>query len=289
MPETRRPIKPWKPAVLAASRALGRGSAPLRVVPDFLIIGGQRCGTTSLYRTLSQHPAIMKPVRHKGVHYFDVAYEHPMSWYRGHFPLSASARRIERDLGLRPQSFESSPYYMFHPQAAQRIARDLPGVRLVALIRDPVERAYSAHAHEYARGFETEPIRRALELEQERLSRELEKMAANPTYESHAHRHQAYVSRGEYVTHLERVSRLVGRENLHIVDSGDFFSDPAPTYQLILKFLGLPALGEPRFERHNSRPRADMDPEVRAQLESYFEPWDERLSKWLGWTPSWRR
>src|SRR5205823_12464311 len=99
------------------------------------------------------------------VHFFDVSCRRGLSWYRCQFPRLPSARRATRGADVTPVSFESSPYYMFHPAAPERIARDLPEVRLLVLRRDPVERANSGHAHEVAHGFETESFEAALELE----------------------------------------------------------------------------------------------------------------------------
>jgi len=103
-------------------------------------------------------------------------------------------------------TFESSPYYLFHPLALDRIAADLPDVKLVVLVRDPVERAYSAHAHEAARGYEDLSFAAALEAEEGRLDGEVERLLGDPAYESHAHRHQAFRSRGEYAVQLERAA-----------------------------------------------------------------------------------
>ena len=125
-------------AAHSISVSTGRATHWARMLPGFLIVGAQRCGTTSMYRTLSQHPAILKAVLHKGVHYFDTGYDHDLAWYQGHFPLLAWAALARRATGEAPLTFESSPYYMFHPLAAQRISRDLPGVRLLVLTRDPV-------------------------------------------------------------------------------------------------------------------------------------------------------
>ncbi len=155
-----------KRSVQALTVGFGRLTSRARMTPEFLIIGGQRCGTTSMYRTLAQHPNVLKAVKHKGIHYFDTDYQRGMDWYRAHFPLRRTADAVERRTGVRPLTFESSPYYMFHPLAAERIARDLPGVKVLVLLRDPVERAYSAHAHELARGFETEDFETALDLEE---------------------------------------------------------------------------------------------------------------------------
>jgi hypothetical protein len=278
-----------KRAAQTLSVTAGRLTGWARVLPDFLITGGQRCGTTSMYRALSAHPAILKPVLHKGVHYFDTGYDHGPAWYRGHFPLEATARRIERRTGIRPLAFESAPYYLCHPLAADRIARDLPDVRLIVLLRDPVERAYSAHAHELARGYETEAsFERALELEQERLADEAAKIIADPSYHSHGHQHHAYLDRGHYIDYLERLEKLFGRDRLHVVDSHEFFADPEPVYDGVLEFLGLPNQGYPAFARHNARRRSPLPPALRARLTEHFGPYDARLAEWLGRPPSWR-
>jgi hypothetical protein len=272
----------------SAATSVGRLTSSARVTPDFLIIGGQRCGTTSLYQTLRTHPDVLPPVLHKGVHYFDTSYPRGAGWYRAHFPLRATARRIERRSGTRPLTFESSPYYMFHPLAADRIAHDLPGVRLLILLRDPVERAYSAHAHELARGFETEDFETALALEESRLAGEADRIEAEPGYNSPSHQHHAYLQRGRYIDHLERLESVFGRNRMHVIDSHRFFTEPEPVYDGVLQFLGLPNTGYPVFERHNARPRSPMSDELRARLEDHFAPYDERLAQWLGQPVAWR-
>ena len=277
-----------KRAVQAVTVNAGRLTSPWRMTPDFLVIGGQRCGTTSMYRTLSQHPAVLKAVRHKGVHYFDTDYSKGMAWYRAHFPLQRTADQVERRLGVRPQTFESAPYYMFHPLAAERIERDLPGVKVIVLLRDPVERAYSAHAHELARGYEDQDFETALALEDSRLDGEAERLIADPQYRSHSHQHHGYLQRGRYVEHLERLEKVFGRDRIHVVDSHRFFTEPEPVYDDVLEFLGLPHTGYPTFEQHNARPRSPMPAELRERLEAHCEPYDERLVSWLGHPVSWR-
>ena len=285
-----------RPAVVTrvahlGSLTYGRLTAGARTLPTFLICGGQRCGTTSLYRALAAHPAILKAVLHKGVHYFDTNYHRGPGWYRAHFPLRDTVSRVGARHGVRAQVFESSPYYLYHPHAPARIAADLPNVKLVVLLRDPVERAYSQHAHEVARGYETEPdVARALAAEASRLAGEVDRMRAQPWYHSFAHQHLAYRQRGEYVTYLRRLETLVGRDRLHVVDAGDFFTAPEHSYDGVLDFLGLPRLGYPPFERHNARPRGSALPErLRAELSQHYRGYDEQLAEWLGWEPSWRR
>ena len=241
-----------------------------------------------MYKTLGQHPAVLPAVLHKGAHYFDTGYHHGPAWYRGHFPLLATARRAAPAPDRPPITGESSPYYLFHPLAAQRIKADLPEVRLLVLLRDPVERAYSAHTHETARGFETEPFERALELERTRLAGEAEKLVADPTYQSHSHQHHAYVTRGRYAEQLERFESLFGRDRIHVVDSQRFFTDPEPVFAGVVDFLGIGAADGIVFERHNARPRSPMAESVRRRLEDQLAGSDAALVRWLGGPPSWR-
>jgi Sulfotransferase domain len=283
---------PVKKVVHLGSRSYGRLTAPARMTPSFLICGGQRCGTTSMYRALAAHPVVLKAVLHKGVHYFDTSYDHGMAWYRAHFPLQRSGDKITERYGVPAQTFESSPYYMYHPQAAARIAHDLPQAKLVVLVRDPVERAYSQHHHEVARGFEAErDFGAALALEPARLHRQEERLASDPAYYSFAHQHHAYRARGEYARYLSMMAQHVGRERIHVVESERFFSEPEDVYDEVCEFLGLPTyLERPPFERHNARPRqADMDPALRRELTNYYLPHDEALTRWLGRMPAWRR
>src|SRR3954468_13831079 len=218
---------PVKRVVHLGSRSYGRLTAPARMTPSFLICGGQRCGTTSLYRALAAHPVVLKAVLHKGVHYFDTSYGRGMGWYRAHFPLQRTALKVGQRHGVPAQTFESSPYYMYHPQAAGRIARDLPDAKILVLVRDPVERAYSQHAHEVARGFERErDFAAALALEGHRLAGEERRLREDPGYHSHSHQHHAYRERGRYVEHLERLAGVFGRDRIHVVDSERFFAEP---------------------------------------------------------------
>ncbi len=282
---------PVKRLIHTGTRTYGRMTAANRLLPGFLLCGGQRCGTTSLYRALSSHPAVLKPVFHKGVHYFDTGYHNGVNWYRAHFPTRSSALRIAEHTGLSPMAFESSPYYLYHPLAAERFARDLPGVKMIVLVRDPVQRARSQHAHEVARGFEPlTDFRHALDAETDRLAGETEKLQRDPDHYSFNHQHHAYTSRGRYADHLERIARVVAPERILVVDSGDFFTDPETVYDRILRFLGLPWLGEPVFAKHNARPnKAPLADDVDRRLDNFFQPHDARLAEWLGKTPSWRR
>ena len=273
---------------LVAADQLGRRTAKHRVLPDMLIVGGQRCGTTTLFKALAQHHGFLGPTMRKGVHYFDLHPEQSIEWYRAHFPTHGAVESARREGEGRVVVGESSPYYLWHPLTAARIAHALPGVRVIALLRDPVERAYSAHAHELARGFETEPFERALELESDRLKGEEERLRSEEIPRSLAHQHLAYVKRGEYIDQLERMERAVGAENMLVLDSSDFWSNPERDWPRVTQFLGL-SDQDVSLKRHNARSRAPMGDALREQLNAHYSPFDERLASWWGHVPSWRR
>jgi hypothetical protein len=242
-----------------------------------------------MFHLLRQHPVVFSgTLPRKEVHYFDHKYGRGAAWYRCHFPFTARTRLVAHRSGVAPVAFEATANYMFHPLAPARIHHDLPGVRLLVLVRDPVERAYSAHAHQVGYGYESEPFERALELEDARLAGEAERMAADPGYDSFAHDHHTYRARGYYADQLEHLESLFGRDAIHVVDSDSFFADPVPAYGQVLSFLGLPG-HTPRFTPQNARPRSPMPESLRTSLREHFRPHDERLTRWLGHPPSWRR
>ncbi len=272
-----------------SERAYRRVAAPtawLRMEPGFIVIGAQRCGTTSLFRALTAHPQLMRPLFHKGVNYFDLNYYRGADWYRSHFPLVEIARHRTARHGAAV-AFEASGYYLYHPFALQRLASDLPAIKLVAMVRNPVERAFSAYKHEYARGFERESFERALALEDERLAGEVDRMREDPAYESFSHRHHSYRRRGQYAEQLERALALVPAERVHVIQSEAFFRHPVDEYRRLVSFLGLRPFELADFGQHNSRPGVPMDPKTRRMLEEHYAPHDQRLARLLGSPLQW--
>ncbi|MCY7400675.1 MAG: sulfotransferase [Nocardioides sp.] len=265
---------------------MGAAPAPRRQLPACILVGAQRAGTTSLFRALMSHPSIYSANYHKGVNYFDVNYTRDFSWYQGHFPTVSSLRKRTRG-ATDAITFEASGYYLFHPCAAERMARHLPDVRILAMLRDPVERAYSAWKHELARGYETESFERALELEDERLSGQEERMLEDPGYQSFSHRHHAYVRRGQYAEQLLRMQQSFSPDRIHVIESESFFEQPEETYGGLLDFLQLPPALPERFDRWNGRPSSAMAEETRVRLRQHFLGHDQSLATLLGREPAW--
>ena len=265
-----------KHAIRSAQSTWGRSTSSLRLLPDFLIIGAQRGGTTSLYKYLAEHPAVAAPPLGKGAHFFDTNFARGEAWYRGHFPTRLVGRAAR---GGRPRiTGESSPYYLFHPHAPSRVAAMLPGVKLIAMLRDPVTRAHSHYWHEVARGFESLSFDEAIEREPERLEPELARLRADPDYNSFAHQHHSYLSRGLYAQQLDAWYSLFPRESILVVSSEEFFAEPDRVFRRVLAFLGLPARSLPFYEPFNPREYPPMADETRRRLVAYFAEPNARLA-----------
>src|SRR5438105_3273690 len=146
-----RPVKDGAKSAWAGYARLTSGS---RLLPDHLIIGTQRAGTTSLYKYLVKHPAIAHALT-KELRFFDLHYDRGFGWYRSRFPSVRHRERLRRAKGLSMIVGESSPDYLFHPYAPARIARDLPNAKLVVLLRNPVDRADSPYWPPPARGVDS--------------------------------------------------------------------------------------------------------------------------------------
>ncbi len=260
-------------------------TASRRVLPDFLIVGAQRSGTTSLYCGLLAHPSFVAPLlRRKGVHYFDTGYTHGLDWYRAHFPL-ASAMQARSPTHGHKVTGEASPYYMFHPAAPERIARDLPGVKLVVVLRDPVMRAHSHYQHMRWEGHEPlATFELALSSESSRLAGEEDKLLRDPAYRSFSHQHHAYARRGLYARQLERLFDHVDPSRVLVTSSALLFSDPASQLARIVEFVGLEPHGcAAPLGVHNSTRVDPMQPTTYRWLRDYYEEPNRDLHDLLGW------
>jgi Sulfotransferase domain len=246
-------------------------------LPHFLIIGAQKGGTSTLYASLSTHPEIAG-AGSKELHFFDRHYVDGIRSYRRQFP------KLERG----QITGEATPYYIFHPLAPERVARTLPGVKLIAILRNPVDRAYSQYHSSVRKGFEDLPtFEEAIAAEPERLSGEREKVMGDPAYDSHSLRRHSYLTRGIYADQLESWFEHVSREQFLILRSEDFAGRPRRLLRRCEDFLGI-GRGGAKLESAGRRGRYEpMSVETRTRLEEFYEPHNRRLQSLLGEDFSW--
>lgn len=271
-----------KGAVGAAVEGVGAITSFLRMLPTFIIVGGQRCGTNSLYEYLAAHHLVGRALPLPEVHFFDVSFDRGMDWYRGHFPVRFRSVRLRDGAENRLITGESSPYYMFHPLAIRRVADSLPDIKLVVLLRNPVDRAYSHYNHERSRGHEPLSFEEAIELEHERLTGEEERIVADDGYRSFNHQHFSYLARGAYADQLERIFASCGRDRVLVLTSEDLFSAPRDTHLKALEFLGLPTLPLARYPKLNPGRYSGLSSALRRRLSDHFADDNQRLSLLLG-------
>ena len=281
----RRPIK-------RLFRGFGIATSGLRPLPDYLIIGAHRAGTTSLWTYLHEHPCVSVNFPRlqgvKGVRYFDENYARGIGWYRSHFPTAAYRGYLRRRHGTRALAGDASSYYLFHPAAAERAARVVPDARIVVLLRNPIDRAYSHWQRERRDG--KEPLERfdeAVAAEPERLAGEVERILNDDRYYSYAHENFSYIAQGLYLDPLRRWFEHYPRERVHVELSERFSREPQAAYERVLNFLGLPSL-----ELRDARPRntvaaEPLDPAIRQQLSARLAPHNRRLEEFLGIELGW--
>ncbi|WP_026535885.1 sulfotransferase domain-containing protein [Arthrobacter sp. H14] len=276
----------------AATRQYAQLTVRDRPAPDFLVIGTKRGGTTSLFNYLMMHPGIMglyPQVRgKKSTDYFFKERQRGEHWYRSHFQTETYRKLVSRRLGYRPISGEASPYYLWDPRVAGHVRELSGGIKAIALLRDPVERAWSHYQERAQNGVEPLEFPAALEAEETRLQGELEKMLAEPAYCSTAHDFYSYRSRGVYLPQIQNWRRSFPEGQLLILRSEDMYEDVQATFDRVCDFLKVPSTVLPTTRTFNARKRSStMPPEVEAELREYFAPHNEDLYRYLGTDELW--
>lgn len=234
---------------------------------DYLIIGAQRSGTTSLMHYIGKHPRVHFRAARE-VCYFCHNYGRGLAWY-------------ERKLGRRrPGKLrgEKSPDYMLYREVPRRVARVAPGVKLIVALRDPVERAHSSYKLGVLRQGETRSIEDAIWGAPTRESTEFAGLTI-----SH------YLAFGHYAEQLERWFHFFPREQFFIMHSANLFRRPARQCRRLLAFLGLPPYSH-RFRKEGVLVRGKPLPETtRRKLIEYYRPHNQHLYELLNFDFGWPR
>jgi hypothetical protein len=247
-----------------------------RALPGAVILGAQKCGTSSLHGYLVQHSGVIAPLR-KEVHYFDLNYARGERWYRAHFGR----------VGAPGVNLDSSPYYLFHPAVPRRMHDLMPDARLIVLLRDPVRRAYSHYWHERHKGREDLSFEAAIDAEPGRLGCAEEQLASGEIEQSRAHQLHSYLARGRYAEQLERWLGCYPREQMLVLRFEEFVRAPLDGLNRTLAFLGLSPMVSVDLGARNTRKYPPMAEDTAVRLRAYFEPYNRRLEALLGQEMGW--
>ena len=255
--------------------------------PEFIIIGAQKGGTTSLYRYLNRHPQVLR-AKLKELQFFTHNYHYGVNWYRACFPSKWQRELKSNSIQKNVISGEASPLYMYHPKVAERIAEMIPQVKLIALLRNPTNRAISHYYHMVRIKRENLPLPEAIAQEEKRLSDIGNKSLDNPHAPNYALATFAYVARGRYIEQLERFAQYFKKDQMLILSSERFFSDSQAQYNKVLEFLGLDNNELSRIKAENPGSyKKDNNAQIKEQLNKYFKPYNQRLYEFLGEDLGW--
>lgn len=251
------------------------------MLPEFLLPGVQKSGTSSLFKYLVQHPGIRKPFV-KELHFFTRTYNPSPTTYRKYFPLHAEHFFRTRLLHQKFITGEATPDYFFHPLSPQRIQEVVPQVKIILLFRDPVARAYSHYQHLTRYKFTDLSFQDALRKEQEVLQEEWRKVQADESYWSPQLMRYSILNRGQYITHLRYWLRFFPMEQFLILRSKDLYNQPKEVYRQVLEFLELPEWYPRKFKKYNQNPYKGLDKGLQRELQEYYRPYNKELEEFLG-------
>jgi hypothetical protein len=268
------------------NKGFRRLTSPFRVMPDFFIIGGMRCGTTALYSYLLQHPSIA-PAAKKEISFFDMHFKKGEFWYRSQFSTLLAKQYAKR---IQKRDFitgDATPTYIFNPHVPKRIFQKIPQAKLIVLLRNPVNRAYSLYQLQMLYKVETLSFEEAIEKEAERLDSEWDRILEDENYVSTLPQYYGYISTGIYVDQLKNWMDVFPKEQFLILTTDRFGQDAQEIFSRVTTFLDMPYWELRTYKRHYTWPYPPMKPATRKRLMAYFKPHNQRLYELLGRDLGW--
>jgi tetratricopeptide (TPR) repeat protein len=236
--------------------------------PDFIVVGAAKCGTSSLHHYLSRHPQILLPHK-KEIDFFWKNFDRGLDWYLAHFPTITD----------RPDFItgEATPNYLRFPLVAQRIKGSFPKVKIIILLRNPIDRAVSWHYHKVNSGLAIGDLAQVVASEMARLATLSESDFINTGYYNPDN-----LLSSLYIYQIKVWMELLGREQFLILKSEEFYSNPDQEMAKVLAFLGLPNCPLDKYPQVNEGSYDAVEPKLRKTLADYFHPYNQQLEEYLG-------
>jgi|ETNmetMinimDraft_5_1059913.scaffolds.fasta_scaffold30479_2 hypothetical protein len=262
-------------------------TSSMHTLPDFLIIGAAKSGTTSLFEHLIKHPSVFPPLAQQP-NFFTTHYQNGESWYRSYFPLTITKNLTQN---IKKQKFltgEASTQYYWYPHAPERTKLLLPNAKIILLLRNPIDRSYSQYQMEFNKGNEELSFfEDAIEVENKRIEDEYKKMLDNKNYYSKQYTIQSYLTKSIYVNFIQDWFKYFPREQFLFLNSDEFDSDTSKVYKKTLNFLELPEIDLKKYEVYREAKYSEMNPNTRKKLSDFFKPHNEKLYKLIGENFNW--
>ena len=274
--------------------AYRRFTASSRTLPDFQVIGFPRCGTKSLFSYVTQHPNIGKPTTY-GKYFFNTNYHRGVNWYKSHYPTVKTKMRLKKENGAYVIGDYSASYMMWY-HSALRIKKLIPNPKLIVVLRNPVDRAYSQfNRKEMTVQYRDDEVDAssfadAINEDEKRLQN-WEYMLKNDLIvrENHVSTHTPYLTMGKYVVHLKEWFKVFPKEQFHFVSTDEMSNEFGiqKTVSKVFSFLGLPDHKIKDFSRKNVESYEKINAKERNALRDFYEPYNKELEKLLDMKFNW--
>ena len=248
-------------------RGLSGITASSRVLPDFIISGTVRSGTTSLYYNICEHPSVL-PADYDEIGFFDSNYHLGINWYRSMFPTEKEMERVKKETNFAITG-EDTPFYFWKKEAAERILKDIPNPKIIIIFRNPVDRAYSNYQLGIRKKTETLSFEDAIDEEMNFLEKH--------SFRESVDRRRSYLSKGFYENQIKIWFNVFPREKIHILSTEDMQKNPEKTLLKIFQFLGIPNYTLKNPQKQKSSEYKKMDDKTREILLNFYKPYNEKF------------
>jgi len=248
-------------------RGLSGITASSRVLPDFIISGTVRSGTTSLYYNICEHQSVL-PDDYDEIGFIDSNYHLGINWYRSMFPTEKEMERVKKETNFAITG-EDTPFYFWKKEAAERILKDIPNSKIIIIFRNPVDRAYSNYHLGIRKKTEKLSFEDAIDEEMNFLEKH--------SFRESVDRRRSYLSKGFYENQIKIWFNVFPREKIHILSTEDMQKNPEKTLLKIFQFLGIPNYTLKNPQKQKSSEYKKMDDKTREILLNFYKPHNEKF------------
>ena len=242
-------------------------TASTRVLPNFIIIGTVRSGSTSLYYNICEHPSVI-PAAYDEIGFFDSNFHLGINWYRSMFPTQKNMDELQKNTQYAITG-EDTPFYFWKNEVVERISRTIPNSKFIIIFRNPVDRAYSNYNLAVRTGNEELSFENAIEEEIEFIR--------NHTFRESVDRRRSYLAKGIYAEQLEIWKNIFPENQIHIICMEDMEKDPQNELLKIFQFLKIPKYKIKNPQKQKMVKYVKMDANTRRKLLDYYKPYNEKL------------
>lgn len=246
--------------------------------PDFLIPGFMKCGTTSLYQYLTAHPQVLPSVD-KELYFFTNFFEYGTDFYQAHFPAILDKTKC--------LTGEASAIYLHHPSIAKKVFSLFPDIKLIVLLRNPIERTISSYSLYHKSVSEQNKRELAISACIEQIQQVGDNSVDLFSIEALSSSNMIHLLYSLYIYHLKEWLSVFPRDQFLILKSEDLFGNPSATMNQVYDFLGLP-YNQLRFYRNsNVGSYSPISDNLRSQLKEFYRPYNQQLEEYLGMKFDW--